>query len=322
MTSTDQPALDDDVTARLFELSVQRVRNGTYGQLMLPATTVMVVWMWTTAAPVLAVLLLAVGLVGTWMCLRELVPGASRWPAIARRLLSEQPWRETPGTVLDTRGTVLALADGTCLRVYGLPKPAREVAVRTGRVRVVGPDRTGWFVARVDGLHTPWPARLVPARKAVPATPTTEPVVAAWGRYRVARARGDIWFAVAGTAVVAVMAWLIGDPWLGALVAAAAVVSGALLVRQLRRTVRLRDAGPWRRAEASVPSWTSRQNGLGDGIIALRFPDGQRFTAHLERVPLDLFANAWREEALWVAGDVVGFPDYPVAAFARLTREH
>lgn len=48
--------------------------------------------------------------------------------------------------------------------------------------------------------------------------------------------------------------------------------------------------------------------------------DGQRYTAHLEGVPVDLFANAWRAETLWVAGNgVVGFPDYPVIAFACLT---
>jgi hypothetical protein len=35
-----------------------------------------------------------------------------------------------------------------------------------------------------------------------------------------------------------------------------------------------------------------------------------------------VFANAWRTESLWVAGDVVGFPDLPVAAFARLTPEN
>jgi hypothetical protein len=37
-------------------------------------------------------------------------------------------------------------------------------------------------------------------------------------------------------------------------------------------------------------------------------------------VPVDLLATAWREETLWVAdGGVVGFPDYPLAAFATLT---
>lgn len=192
MTSVDQPALEDDVTARLFELSVQRVRGTTAWQLMAPALVVMVGWLWLET-PVVGVACLAAGLVGTWQYFAQGVPGAWGWTTAARRLLSEQPWRELPATVLD----------------------------------------------------------------------------------------------------------------------------------RLWRAMRLRDAGPWHRAEAGVPGWTTRANGVADGTIALRFPDGHRYTVHLERAPLDLFATAWREEALWLApGGVVGFPDYPIAAVARVEPEN
>lgn len=114
-----------------------------------------------------------------------------------------------------------------------------------------------------------------------------------------------------------------GEPWLVAVTAAAVAAAVAFAAFRLRKAMRLREAGPWRRAEASVPSWTNRQNGVGDGAIALRFPDGHRCTAYLERAPLDLFATAWREEALWLApGGVVGFPDYPIAAFAQVKPEN
>jgi hypothetical protein len=322
VTAVDQPALDDDVTARLFELSVQRVRGTAAWPLMFPLIVGAVAWMWT-AAPAVAVACLAAGLVGTWQFFAQNVPGSFGWPAAARRMLSEQPWRELAVTVLDTRGTVVALPDGEWLRVYGLPKPAREVAVRTGRIWAVGPDRAGTFAVRVDGLHTPWPARRVSARKAEAATPGTEPIVTAWGRHLVERARGDLWYALVGAAAVAMAAVAVGELWFIVLAAAGGAVAAALAVRQLKRAVRLRDAGPWHRGEASVSSWTSRQGGVGDGTIALRFPDGHRYTVHLEHAPLDVFANAWREETLWLApGGVVGFLDYPVAAFAHVKPEN
>jgi hypothetical protein len=328
VTSAEHPALEDDVTARLFEFSLERVRGTTFAPWLLLMTVGLAAFTWDVS-PVFAIGMVPVGIVGMWQAFRHFMPASMRWIAAARRLLSDEPWRATPATVLDTRGTVLVLPDGGHVRVYGLPAAGREVVVRAGRVWVVGPDAAGWLAVRVDGLHTPWPARRVASRNAAPATPTTEPIVTAWGRHLVARARGDLWFTVVGAVVISGVAVLTGVPWL----IAVAVVCGAGCVaytaRAASRATRVRDAGPWRRADATVPSWDSRRNGCGDGSIALRFPDGHRFTAHLENVPLDLFANAWREEALWVAGDMsgppvsglVGFPDYPVAAFARITQD-
>lgn len=318
MTSVDQPALEDDVTARLFEFSVERVRGTALAPWILLITAGVVAWWWDVA-PVMAVVMGGLGLVAIWQTFRHFMPSSMRWIAAARRLLSDEPWRETPATVLDTRGTVLVLPDGGHVRVYGLPAAGREVVVRAGQVWVVGPDAAGWLAVRVGGLHTPWPARRVSSRNAAPATPSTEPIVTAWGRHLVTRARGDLWFTVVGAVVVSGVAVLAGVPWLIAVALVCGAGSVAYNARALSRATRVRDAGPWRRADATGPSWDSRRNGCGDGSIALRFPDGHRFTAHLENVPLDLFANAWREEALWVAGDVVGFPDYPIAAFARIT---
>ena len=321
------------MTARLFEVSVQRVRGSAVWPLAVVAGGGLVVWTWLAVAPVLSVAFLAALVAGTWQFLGQHMPVSSGWPRAARRLLAEQPWRELPVTVLDRRGTVVALSDGSQLRVHGLSRVAREVAVRAGRIWVVGPDRTGWFAARVDGLYTPWPAHRVKVRSAAPAMPGTEPIVTLWGRYRVERARGDLWYSLVATVVLAALSVFAGESWgagdvvggdvVGGAVVVGGVVAVVLAVRQLRRTVRLRDAGPWHRGEATVSSWTNRLGGVGDGIIAVRFPDGHRYTVELERVPLDLFANAWREEMLWVApGGVVGFRDYPVAVFAEVVPEN
>lgn len=177
MTSVDQPALEDAVTARLFELSAQRVVGTTAWQLMTPGLIVLVVWMWTIT-PVFAVGCLAAGLIATWQYFAQHLPGSLGWSRSAGRLLAAQRWRELPATVLDRRGTVVALPDGSQLRIHGLSRPAREVAVRAGRIWVVGPDCGGWYAARVDGGHMPLPARHVSARPAEPASPAGEPVVA------------------------------------------------------------------------------------------------------------------------------------------------
>ncbi len=325
MASTDQPALDDDVTARLFEQSVIRVRTAVFAPLSAVGVAALALLLWSTL-PVFAVATVAFALVLTWQSVRCATPGGLQWVAAARRLLVDQPWRETPVTVLGTRRTVLALPDGAHVRAYGLPAPVREVVVRTRRVWVVGPDTDGWLAVRVAGLQAPWPARRVRARKAGPAVPTTEPVVTAWARHLVVRARGDLWFVVVATAVVTAIAARADGVWLAVGAAMCGAGCAAVVARELRRAARLRDAGPWRRADAAVPSWTHRRDGIGDGTITLRFPDGHRATARLDGVPIDLFATAWREETLWVAGGtaggvVVGFPDYPLAAFARLTPE-
>jgi hypothetical protein len=111
----------------------------------------------------------------------------------------------------------------------------------------------------------------------------------------------------------------LGDWRIVALTAAAGVVVAGIATHRLREANRLRAAGDWRPATATV-SWTNRRYGTADGTAELTFPDGHRAVAHLEGAPVDLLATAWREETLWVAdGGVVGFPDYPLAAFATLT---
>ncbi len=319
MTPADEPALEDDTTARLFEVRAQYVRNQLWAWLTVVAAFPLSAWLWS-GVPVLGLAIGATMLIGVWQAVtRRRQPGQD-WIAAARRLLAHEPWRETPATVLATRGTVLALPGGEHLRVHGLPAPAREVVVRAGRVHVVGPDARGWLAVRVDGLHTPWPAKVVSPVRAGQATPSAEPVVAAWGRHVVGVARGDLAFAVLlAVGAFAVTAFL-GEWLFAAAVGAVGVTAAAVLGVRLRKALRLRGAGNWRRATAVTTSWTNRQYGTADGTVELRFPDGHRFTAELTGVPVDLLATAWREETLWVAdGGVVGFPDYPLAAFATLT---
>lgn len=239
MTHTDEPALEDDATATLFEVAVQRVRGAR--------------------------------------------PGASRWPVAARRLLADEPWRETNATVLDTRGTVLALPNGEHLRVYGPPAPVREVAVRAGRVWTVGPDATGWLAVRVDGLHTPWPARRIAAKNAEPAVSTTEPIMTGWVRHLVGEVRDIVWMALfAAVGFVLLTAFAGADLWLVALAVVIGAAGVAVAVWQMRHVAGLQPVGPWQRADATVSSWTNRQQGRADGTIALRFPDGRRFIVRLD----------------------------------------
>lgn len=320
VTHADEPALEDDTTARLFELRVQFVRNYTW--LLLAALAMVALSIGVgIGAPVLSVVMSTTLLAGLWQTLtRSARQPAQAWIPAARRLLASEPWRETPATVLDTRGTVLALPGCGHVRVYGLTAAARETVIRTGRVHVVGPDARGWLAVRVDGLHTPWPAKVVAAASAGPATPGQGTVVAAWGRHLVGQAWSDLVFGVL-LAVGAVVVTVTMREWLFAAAAVAGgVVTAAVLGVRWSKAVRVRDAANWARATAEGTSWTTRRDGTADGTTELRFPDGHRITARLDGVPVDLLATAWREETLWVAdGGVVGFPDYPLAALATLT---
>jgi hypothetical protein len=59
---------------------------------------------------------------------------------------------------------------------------------------------------------------------------------------------------------------------------------------------------------------------LANGTVALRFPDGRRFTAQFDKASVDLFANVAHDRVLWVSDNgVVGYPYYAVLAAARLT---
>lgn len=319
-TLRDEPALDDETTAKLFDYFVQCLRGAWFGLFIAPLFAVFCLWVlwdlpnyWPFAVGAISVYV--------WGVIADFVPGRPGWVRPARRLLAEQPWRPSPATVLDVRGTVLALPDGTHVRVDGLPVAAREVVVRAGKVALVGPDSAGWLAVRVDGMHTPWPARVVRSRDAEPATPSATPVTTMWVDRRVGRRTADLAALAAGTVVLAVLALVVGrEGWVLPGVLAFGAIGAVWLWQRLRAARRLRHRGPWEKAFAIMLDWESRPYGTGDGRIELRFPDGRRCVAELSGVPLDVLANAWREEALWVTdGNVVGFPDYPVVATARFS---
>lgn len=281
-------ALDDKTTATLFAALVRKTR---------------------------VVMLCTVGLaavVWTW---------ALRWPKAARRLLATQPWRETPAMVLNVRGTVLVLPGGEHIRVYGLRPEACEVVIRARRVWLVGPDAAGWLAVRVDGLHTPWPARRVRPRQGAPAGPNGQGIATMWVTNVVASARVMLVAGVCGGVGVVAQAVLPWGHWLSYLSVTCLLFSVGPLWWGLRLVKRLEhDERSWVRAEAVEPVWEARASGLASGTITLAFPDGRWVTAHLRRAPLDLFANVAREKALWVADNgVVGFPHYPIVARARVT---
>jgi hypothetical protein len=73
-------------------------------------------------AGVLGVLLIAfAGAVQLWHERTPPAAGGLTWRAATSKLLAEQPWRETPAKVLNTRGTVLVFPGGEYVRVTGLP---------------------------------------------------------------------------------------------------------------------------------------------------------------------------------------------------------
>jgi len=317
------PALEDDFTARLFAVSVRRthaVRLLTACIFLLLAVTYAgffaldrVIWPVGAAAYPLYV--------ATYLRMGSLIePGTTRWESAMERLLATQPWRETPVLVLNTRGTVLVLPGPEYVRVAGLSAAAREVVVRTGRVAVVGPDAQGTLAVRVDGWYLPRPARRVAPVHATAALPVGEPIAAMWVRSIVDAMHRSFVATTMFALTAAIVALSPTTPWWGFLTVAVNVAAAALAGLRLRHVRRLRHTGPWVRADAETTSWHARRNGLADGTVALRFPDGRRLTAHLHDAPINLFANVAHEKTLWVADhDVVGFPHYPVVAVARLT---
>jgi hypothetical protein len=326
MTSVATPALEDGFTARLlFAVSARRVR----ALVLFGAATVVLAAMsmvkfvvagFPTASGSVATLYLPLVSAVFWRLGTQVQPGAVDWRWVPRRLLAEQSWRETQALVLNTRGTVLVLSPGEYVRVYGLPPALREVLVRARRVRLVGPDDEGRLAVRVDGSYVPWPARRIEPQRATAALPTAEPIAAMWVRLLVGFARPVFVFAVVLTVAVVPMAAFPGRRWWDFLVLAVYVISAVVCWSRLRYVARLRHTGPWFQADAEISSWRERRNGLADGTVALRLPDGRRFTAQLDRAPLDLFANVAHDKILWVADNgVVGFPYYPIVAAARLT---
>jgi hypothetical protein len=324
MTSVAAPALEDEFTAQRFAVSVRRAR------LMTLYWALLSVWAAVTClglvVPGLADVTVPAGplalplvLAFFWRVGTRIEPGPMEVRPVPRQLLAEQPWRETPALVLNLRGTVLALPDGEYLRVRGLPQVVREVVVRARRVWVVGPDAAGRLAVRVDGMYVPWPARRVPPPRATAALPLGETIVAMWVRHSTPPRAAVVLLgvvALVNVPVAAIPPWR----WWDVLVSVAYVIVVVIGWSWFRHFARLRHSGPWVRADAEIQSWQARRNGLADGTIALRFADGRRFTAQLDKAPVDLFANVAHDGILWATDHgVVGYPYYPVLAAARLT---
>jgi hypothetical protein len=80
----DEPALEDDTTARLFQVRVQCVRNQTWLLLTAAGGLVLVGWWWPTV-PLLALALSACVLAGVWQTLSQAWQPSQRWIPAARR---------------------------------------------------------------------------------------------------------------------------------------------------------------------------------------------------------------------------------------------
>lgn len=328
---TTEPALADEVTAQLHALSVRRARLRVLTAVVVPVLVAAVVWVLVAAtrefvgafwSVVLTVLLVGIATVAVSQVRTPPGVGGWVWRPAPRRLLAEQPWRETPVKVLNLRGTVLVLPDGVYVRVSGLPAAARGVVVRTRRVWTVGPDAEGRLAVRVEGLYTPWPARRIPPRPgtaALPADGRTTAMTARHAEVTSGRVTTGVLAVLSLLALMSGVLAVLGGAWTDYLQTAVYVLLAVAFLARVRYLRQFRPSAPWVRVEAATPSWRARGGGLASGTVTVTFPDGRRRTAQLDRAPLDLFANVVREKGLWVAGDrVAGFPDYAVVATVRL----
>lgn len=326
-TSLGSSALADEFTALSYAQSVRQARVNVFFVLVALAFYAAAFWLGVEGKD-LGLGFLALGAL-LWLNVFSFYPDLVRpttWRPASRRLLAEQPWRETAVRVLNTNGTKLYLTGGEYIKVQALPPAVREMIVRAGRVWLVGPDAKGRLAVRVDGLLTAWPARRIPPLQGTAALPTGEPITRILLRPLTDSRRSVAFAALAFIAILQMIASILPPARNWSWFAAAVVmlvgsVVGFALTRRLRRLfISSHVTDPWIRAGATVTSWRVRRNGLVAGTVALTLPDGRALTAHLDRAPLDLFANVHQEKALWLAGDrVVGFPYYAVVAFARLT---
>jgi hypothetical protein len=333
---TDRPVLADPTTATLFTFMRTQVIStaalvGTAVAAVLLAGQAALVGLdgWVADLMVFlalaAVLVVEAYVVGTGLA-------SLGWRRV-RPMLERSEWRPVTVTVLIGRGTVLALPDGSRVRVWLQTPALRDVIARTGQVWLAGPDERGWFAARVPGAHVPWPARLVPGSSSegrpLAATDTD---LAADHLRQTGRLQAISLTAWAGLAVVAGVAVPLGSPvpevdlLLAAFGAAMAVYRGVYLV-QYRRLAALR-RGPWQRLEATVAWGKPKRNLVADATGTVRLASGERFSLVMKNASLSVLAAVQEGGAVWVAGDpvsgkdhVLGFPGYPPLAKARLTAE-
>lgn len=340
---TDEPALADETTADLFDVARSRVwqaptRIGTL-VLCLPLLVLIAADHGGTlyallSGAVVVLMVVVIGWEGGGMGVRAL-----GWPKTAHGLLADLAWAPVPAMVLRARDTVVELADGTRLRVYGLPRPGRSVIAATGRVWLVGPSANGWYALRVDGLHSPWPARRVTGRAgdATPvAPPATDAPAADWLAIQMGQWRLEAVVAAVVAACGLMSVLLSGGRDFGLFFGALLIVGGLGVLaytlprlRQVLRVAAMVRAGPWYRAEARLVSSRKLQDGRADATVDVRLVTGERYTVTLSSVEADLPANIWKAESVWVAGvpaagrqSVVGFPGYPVLGPALFAANH
>jgi hypothetical protein len=345
---TDRPALADPTTAALLTAITRRVRAATSGIALVPLLVLAFVgyvllgsafdpgFVLLTGVQLACIALLVATTTYAHLRYGRALPGL-------RRLLAEQAWRPAAATV---RGTVVELADGTALRVPGMPDPVLEVIVRTGRVWLVGPDRKGWLALRVAGGHAPWPARGVrspggPVRRPRPAgstgTAADDPVAAGWAAVAVRLMLLRLWpigfiaviFAV--TAVGMGIATGTVTPWV---VFAVVFVAPCLVIlvvrlrrsREHRALPTLLRAGPWTRVDVRLRDRKARQDATADATGVAQIDGGTALEIILPAANIDLLGTIAATGNVWLAGEpaagrtlAAGFPGYPLLGVARLS---
>jgi len=340
--ATDRRAMDEPYTQLWFDLvtrSSNRVRNIA------------------TGCGVLALVFLGLAIVApddfdTTMT-AALIPATAvisvswlvnaRWRRIAGAVYPKLAWRAAEATVLRARPCVVSAKVGEetiHLRVPRARLVFRQIAARSGRVWLCGPDERGRVMVRVDGISAGAIAKVcknaprdrTPVTPVRPASqrPIDEPVLA-WLVRRQSRAFvisvvASGMLVLGGVLIVALDAdpSSIGlFPLVYGLLMLGLVISGRRRVRQAPDLIAR--VGSWTPVPVRLDAWQANGRVFGPARGAIWLPDGSAARLSVPRASIDLVANVQASHTLWIAGEpardsvvAVGVPGYPIIGLARL----
>jgi hypothetical protein len=325
--------MSDSTTEIVFGLARKRGRE-LLGFALLGAALVVLVVVWPPPGDVYQAPLIALAVLG------EVAVAGSvflwiRWLPRARALMRAQAWRPVAARVVRAGRSwwtsLIEYDDGgttTVLRVTKLTAAHHALIARTGRVWIVGPDKSGWVSVRVDGSRVAFAARRVRSRsRHVPMVAAADVTALAAGRLR-SRAF-DPFRVLAGVIGLWAVPVALGGIWTGffgaVLVTAFTTAASAkytLIDRHLPALVAQAD---WVLCDVMLRSWEARRDGAAMGTGKVWLDDDVTLEVTMPNASVDLLAVASETDLLWFsqlpeAGKIVavGYPGYPVVAVAKI----
>lgn len=347
--ATDRLAIDDPYTRIWFDYLVRAGRrNITSAAVLLVVGVVFLVP--TAYQPTFydQVMLWLLGFLFLFTVVVAVINNGVR--RLSESAFRRYPWHAVAATVVGARPCVLAVHLGPSDEpVYVRVPRARiglyQVALRSGRVWLCGPDERGRVMVRVDGLSLGGPGKVIerpkadmtpPARlEATGARPADEPLLA-WALRRRARAQirmvGSLAVLLVAGVVVLVVGFSQSDTsalTFGVFSVIYVVLMVALVLRGQRSNgpvlKLIRAAESWTPLVVRMDSWEPQQRVFGPARGEVWLPDGSSAPVVLPRAGVDLIANIQASRTLWVAGQprrgavmAVGVPGYPLFGLGLL----